>query len=113
MQHYSMQPSWNNTGVAHENGDVEQSHHRFKEAVDQALRARWTRDFSSRAAYERFLQELVAPSGVSHGYCVLRDCPRTKLFALSISSSSRQNCNFRLTVSKGEAFSLPARMSFW
>jgi hypothetical protein len=35
-----MQPTWNNTGVAHENGDVEQAHHRFKEAVDQALRAR-------------------------------------------------------------------------
>jgi len=59
MQHYGMQPTWNNTGVAHENGDVEQSHHRFKEAVDQALRARWTRDFSSRVAYERFLQDLV------------------------------------------------------
>ncbi|HET8843473.1 MAG TPA: IS21 family transposase, partial [Ktedonobacteraceae bacterium] len=37
MQHYGMQPTWNNTGVAHENGDVEQSHHRFKEAMDQAL----------------------------------------------------------------------------
>ncbi len=59
MRHYGMQPTWNNTGVAHENGDVEQSHHRFKQAVDQALRARWTRDFSSRAAYERFLQDLV------------------------------------------------------
>src|SRR6266700_3663378 len=37
MAHYGMQPTWNNTGVAHENGDVEQSHHRFKQAVDQAL----------------------------------------------------------------------------
>jgi hypothetical protein len=60
MQHYGMEPTWNNQGVAHENGDVEQSHHRFKQAVDQALRARWTRDFSSRAAYERFLQDLVS-----------------------------------------------------
>ncbi len=40
MQHYGMQPTWNNTGVAHENGDVEQSHYRFKQAVDQALRER-------------------------------------------------------------------------
>ena len=32
MAHYGMQPTWNNTGVAHENGDVEQSHHRFKQA---------------------------------------------------------------------------------
>src|SRR5216117_4014791 len=60
MQHYGMQPTWNNTGVAHENGDVEQSHHRFKQAVDQALRVRSSRDFADRRAYEAFLQNLVA-----------------------------------------------------
>src|SRR5437868_9583998 len=59
MAHYGMQPTWNNTGVAHGNGDVEQSHHRFKQAVDQALRARGSRDFPTRAAYEHFLHELV------------------------------------------------------
>lgn len=59
MAHYGMQPTWNNTGIAHENGDVEQSHHRFKQAVDQALRVRGTRDFASRSAYEHFLQDLV------------------------------------------------------
>ena len=59
MRHYGMEPTVNNAGVAHENGDVEQAHHRFKEAVDQALRARGSRDFGDRAAYERFLAELV------------------------------------------------------
>jgi Mu transposase-like protein len=59
MQHYGMQPTWNNQGVAHENGDVEQSHHRFKQAVDQALRARGCRDFATRSAYEHFLQDVV------------------------------------------------------
>jgi hypothetical protein len=59
VAHYGMQPTWNNAGVAHENGDVEQSHHRFKEAVDQALRARGSREFASRAAYEHFLQNLI------------------------------------------------------
>ena len=59
MQHYGMQPTWNNQGVAHENGDVEQSHHRFKQAVDQALRARGWRDFAARSAYEHFVQDLV------------------------------------------------------
>ena len=59
MSHYAMQPSTNNPGVAHENGDVEQAHHRFKQAVDQALRVRGSRDFPDRAAYTRFLQELV------------------------------------------------------
>lgn len=59
MAHYGMEPTWNNAGIAHENGDVEQSHHRFKQAVDQALRASFPRDFSSRSAYEQFLQDLV------------------------------------------------------
>jgi len=45
--------------VAHENGDVEQSHHRFKEAVDQALFVRGSRDFATRSGYEHFLQDLV------------------------------------------------------
>ncbi len=60
MAHYRMQPTWNNTGVAHENGDVEQSHHRFKEALDQALRVRGSREFASRAEYARFVSDLLA-----------------------------------------------------
>jgi hypothetical protein len=59
MQHYGMTPSTNNPGEAHENGDVEQAHFRFKEAVDQALRVRGSRDFVDRPAYASWLQELV------------------------------------------------------
>jgi transcriptional regulator with XRE-family HTH domain/ribosomal protein S21 len=59
LAHYGMTATVNNAGIAHENGDVEQAHHRFKQAVDQALRVRGSRDFRDRAAYERFLQELV------------------------------------------------------
>jgi hypothetical protein len=50
LAHYGMQPTTNNAGIAHENGDVEQSHFRFKQAVDQALRIRGSRDFVDRAA---------------------------------------------------------------
>jgi len=57
--HYGMQPTKNNVSIAHENGDVEQSHHQFKKAVDQALRVRASRDFPSREADVRFLQDLV------------------------------------------------------
>jgi hypothetical protein len=46
-------------GKAHENGDVEQSHHRYKKAVDQALLLQGSRDFASREEYEVFLQRLV------------------------------------------------------
>jgi hypothetical protein len=59
MSHYGMQPTKNNVTIAHENGDVEQSHHQFKQAVDQALRVRASRDFPSREAYERFLADLI------------------------------------------------------
>lgn len=59
MAHYGLEPTANNAGEAHENGDVEQAHHRFKLAVDQALRVRGSRDFAERIAYVRFLQDLV------------------------------------------------------
>jgi len=59
MAHYGLEPTTNNLGVAHENGDVEQEHRQFKRAVDQALRARGSREFADRAAYARFLQNLV------------------------------------------------------
>ncbi len=55
MGHYGLEPTTNNVGVAHENGDVEQSHFRFKDAVDQALRVRGSREFADRPAYTRFL----------------------------------------------------------
>jgi Mu transposase-like protein len=59
MAHYGMTPTWNNAGVAHENGEVEQAHDKFKTAVDQALRVRGSRDFASRCEYEHFLQNLM------------------------------------------------------
>jgi hypothetical protein len=59
MAHYGMRPTTSKAGVAHQNGDVEQAHHRFKVALDQALRVRGSRDFAERASYERFLHELV------------------------------------------------------
>lgn len=59
MAHYGMTPTTNTVGEAHENGDVEQSHYRFKQAVDQALRVRGTRDFPTQSAYCRFLDDLV------------------------------------------------------
>ena len=58
LAHYGLTVEAIKAGKAHENGDAEQSHHRFKQAVDQALLLRGSRDFASRAAYERFLREV-------------------------------------------------------
>lgn len=60
LAHYAMEPRANKAGCANQNGDVEQSHHRFKRAVDQALRVRGHRNFASREAYAAFLIAMVA-----------------------------------------------------
>jgi hypothetical protein len=60
LAHYGLKPQAINVRKAHENGDAEQSHHRFKTAVDQALMLRGGRDFEDQADYERFLRKLLA-----------------------------------------------------
>ena len=55
---YSMTPTRNNRGEGHENGSVESSHRHFKEAVDQALLLRGSRDFDDIASYRQFVAEL-------------------------------------------------------
>jgi hypothetical protein len=59
LAHYGLVAEATNPASGHENGDCEQSHRRFKEAVAQALALRGSRDFASRADYEAFLRALV------------------------------------------------------
>jgi transposase InsO family protein len=59
LRHYGMRASHTTPSRSHENGDVEQSHHRFKRAVDQELLLRGSRDFASREEYEEFLRKLL------------------------------------------------------
>jgi hypothetical protein len=60
LAHYGLKAQAINVRQAHENGDVEQSHHRFKTAVDQALMLRGSRDFAARGDYEQFLRAVMA-----------------------------------------------------
>ncbi len=55
-----MRPDANTPGRGHENGDVEQAHHRFKRAIEQALLLRGQRDFESQAHYTQFLRAILA-----------------------------------------------------
>ena len=59
LDHYGLRASKNTPGRAHENGDIESSHGGFKNAVDQRLRLRASRAFTTRVDYEGFLQSLV------------------------------------------------------
>ena len=60
VSHYGIAPRATNPASPNENGDVEQSNHRFKRAVDQALMLRGSRDFSSRGGYAGFLKKIFA-----------------------------------------------------
>jgi hypothetical protein len=60
MRYYGVKPEHTNPASGNENGDVEQSHHRFKRAVDQALMLRGSRDFASVEEYAQFLKKLMA-----------------------------------------------------
>lgn len=58
VRHYGMEGRKIQTGRPNENGDIEQRHHRFKRALEQALLLRGSRDFSTVQEYELFLKQL-------------------------------------------------------
>ncbi len=58
LAHYDLEAQKTNPNSGNENGDVEQSHHRFKRSVDQALMLRGSRDFTDLPAYVEFLKAL-------------------------------------------------------
>lgn len=76
-EHYGLKPSRNNPGEAHENGAVEAHHGHLKEALDQALILRGSRDFDGLDRYRRFLDRLVARRNLHR-----RDALRTELARL-------------------------------
>lgn len=90
LAHYGLRGQKTQPGKAHENGDVEQSHHRYKKAVDQALLLRGSRDFASRQEYEDFLQGLVEQRNggrqarLAEERAHLRALPERRLEALKV-----------------------------
>lgn len=58
--HYRLQPTRNNPGVAHENGSIESSHGYFKRRLCQALYGRGSFDFETVAQYQAFIASVIA-----------------------------------------------------
>lgn len=85
LRHYRIEGERTQAGHGNENGDVEQLHRRFKDAVSQALMLRGSRDFGSREEYERFLRELLGQlnagrtTRLAEEQKVLRRLPAMKL----------------------------------
>jgi len=70
LEHYGVQGHRINVRKPHENGDVESSHGHFKDALDQALRLRGSRDFLGVDDYVSFVRQLA----------LRRNAPREKRF---------------------------------
>jgi hypothetical protein len=87
LRHYDMEGKKTNPNSPNENGDVEQSHYRFKQAVEQRLLLRGNRDFAERKDYEMFLRTLFQQrnSGRKKRFAeevaLLRSLPRQRLDA--------------------------------
>ena len=58
LSHYRLTGRAIQAASPNENGDIEQRHHRFKRALDQALMLRGSREFARRKDYEMFLENL-------------------------------------------------------
>jgi len=54
--HYRLEPTRNNKGIAHENGGIESPHGHLKNRITQALYMRGHNDFESVAAYQQFIE---------------------------------------------------------
>jgi hypothetical protein len=59
LAHYGLRSTRIHPGRSHENGVVEQAHHRLKSALAQALVIRGSRTFDTMEAYAAFVQEAV------------------------------------------------------
>ena len=59
LEHYGLEATLINSGESHENGVAEQAHYRLKDALDQALMLRGSRDFDSAESYNGFVRKVV------------------------------------------------------
>ena len=85
MRYYGVKPRHTNPASPNENGDCEQSHHRFKRAVEQAVLLRGSRDFGSLGEYAQFLKDLFAQRNagrrarLAEEMAVMRELPARRM----------------------------------
>jgi hypothetical protein len=83
LKHYGTKGDKIQAGRANENGDVEQRHHRFKKAVEQALMLRGSKDFESIDEYKLFLKKLFLQLNSGRAARLKEECVLLKPLPLS------------------------------
>jgi hypothetical protein len=114
LHHYGLVAEATNPASGHENGDCEQGHRRLKEALEQALLLRGSRDFASRAVYWQFVQAVLAQRNAARGVRLsaelaqLQPLPACRLETLE---QARVRVSRSSTIRvKGNTYSVPARL---
>lgn len=115
LRHYKMEPRMTQADSPHENGDVEQRHHRFKRAAEQALLLRGSREFADRGEYGRFLERLFAQLNAgrkarfAEEQAVLRPLPWRRLEACRVLDGVRVSSGSTISV-KNNVYSVHSRL---
>jgi hypothetical protein len=114
LRHYGLAPQAINVRAAHENGDCEQSHHRFKRALDQALMLRGSRDFTCREEYAGFLRLLFCQLNKGRQKRLDEELPLLRRLPAARLESARR---FQVRVDRGSTihvlgntYSVPSRL---
>jgi hypothetical protein len=85
LRYYGVEGEKIQAGQGHENGDVEQRHHRLKRALAQELMLRGSKDFLSVADYQEFVAGLLArlnagrKARLAEEIAVMRELPERRL----------------------------------
>ena len=98
-EHYDMEATRNNRGLAHENGSIEGPHGHLKRSVADALALRGSSDFSDLDAYRGFIAEVVGRANAHRSKAIeaeratLHDLPMSRTadyepVSVNITSSS-------------------------
>ena len=59
LDHYGLRSTRINRSKSHENGGAEHAHYRLKDAIDQTLILRGSRDFNTTDDYAGFVRQMV------------------------------------------------------
>jgi hypothetical protein len=85
LRYYGVEGEKIQAGQGHENGDVEQRHHRFKRAVAQELMLRGSKDFGSVEDYQEFVKGLLGrlnagrKTRLAEEIAVMKELPERRL----------------------------------
>jgi hypothetical protein len=114
LEHYGAESTRIRSGKPNENGVAEKGNHLLKTAIDQALKVRGHRDFTTVASYVAFVREQIAAHNAEHAEAieaekaVLQALPSTRLPDYSeFETTVRSWSTIRVG---GRTYSVPSRL---